>query len=180
MYSFQTWSLGYVSNWEATYDVFTFLHHSLQDPVDPCPSVTGNITQYQISFQTGSVVTTENNRCTAGKCSHTFEPPSNPPSSYDSVSVAAENVVGVGAARTCTTQTISECHYYIILVTGADGCRQDSPGEALHLVLDVISTYIQDYLAIVGSCIFCQPCQLSSKSINLYCHNILWINPSVE
>ena len=47
-------------------------------------------------------------RCTAGRCSHTFEPPSNPPSSYDSVSVAAENVVGVGAARTCTTQPISE------------------------------------------------------------------------
>ena len=87
------------------------LHHSLQDPVDPCPSVTGNITQYQISFQTGSVVFTENvniARCTAGRCSYTFEPPSNPPSSYGSVSVAAENVVGVGAARTCTTQTISE------------------------------------------------------------------------
>ena len=47
-------------------------------------------------------------RCTVGRCNHTFEPPSNPPSSYDSVSVAAENVVGVGAARTCTTQTISE------------------------------------------------------------------------
>ena len=46
--------------------------------------------------------------CTARRCSHTFEPPSNPPSSYDSVSVAAENVVGVGGARTCTTQTISE------------------------------------------------------------------------
>ena len=93
------------------------LHHSLQDPVDPCPSVTGNITQYQISFQTGSsVVVTEivnTVSCTAGKCSHTFEPPSNPPSSYDSVSVAAENVVGVGAARTCTAQPISELLYYI-------------------------------------------------------------------
>ena len=79
--------------------------------MDLCPGVTGNITQYQISFQTGSVVNTENvniTRCTARRCSHTFEPPSNPPSSYDSVSVAAENVVGVGAARTCTTQPISE------------------------------------------------------------------------
>ena len=46
--------------------------------------------------------------CTAGRCSHTFEPSSNSSSSYDNVSVAAENVVGVGAARTCTTQTISE------------------------------------------------------------------------
>ena len=55
--------------------------------------------QYWISFQTGYVVVTESvdsARCTAiaGRCSHTFEPPSNPPSSYDSVSVAAENVHG--------------------------------------------------------------------------------------
>ena len=87
-----------------------------QDPVDPdpagvCPGPRGNITQYQISFQSGTVVATQNvnlARCTAGRCSHTFEPPSKPPSSYDSVSVAAENVVGVGASRTCTTQTVSE------------------------------------------------------------------------
>ena len=76
-----------------------------------CLGPMGNITQYQISFQTGSVVATKNvniTRCTAGKCSHTFEPPSNPLSRYDSVSVAAENVVGVGAAKTCTAQTISK------------------------------------------------------------------------
>ena len=79
--------------------------------MDVCPDITGNITQYQISFKTGSVVATENvniGRCTAGRCSHTFELPSSPPSSYDSVSVAAENVVGVGPARTCTLQNISE------------------------------------------------------------------------
>ena len=79
--------------------------------MDPCPDLTGNITQYRTSIQTGSVVNTENvniARCTAGKCSHTFEPPSNPPSSYDSVSVAAENVVGVGPARNCTSQSISK------------------------------------------------------------------------
>ena len=80
--------------------------------MDPCPGVTGDITLYQIIFQNGSSVATKNvniAECTAGRCSHTFEPPSNPPSSYDSVSVAAENVVGVGAARTCTTQTICKC-----------------------------------------------------------------------
>ena len=55
-------------------------------------------------------------RCTAGRCSHTFEPPSNPPSSYDSVSVVAENVVGVGAARTCTAQTISELTLSFVMV----------------------------------------------------------------
>ena len=73
--------------------------------------MTGNITQYQISFQTGSVVATESvniAECTAVRCSHTFEPPSNPPSSYDSVSVAAENVVGVGAKRNLITQPICE------------------------------------------------------------------------
>ena len=86
------------------------------DPGEACPGPTGNITQYQISLQTGSVVVTENvniARCTVGRCSYTFEPPSNPPSSYDSVSVAAENVVGVGPATTCTTQPISECCYNI-------------------------------------------------------------------
>ena len=47
--------------------------------------------------------------CTAGNCSHTFNLSSDSvPSSYDSVSVAAENVVGVGATRTCPTQPISE------------------------------------------------------------------------
>ena len=89
---------------------------SLQDSVDPnprevCAGPSVDINQYKITFQSGSTVSTESvdiARCTAGRCSHTFEPPSNTPSSYDSVSVAAENVVGVGAARTCTTQTISE------------------------------------------------------------------------
>ena len=81
------------------------------DPVKACQGPKAVITQYQIGFQSGSVVNTENvdyARCIAGRCSHTFEPPLNPPLSYDSVSVAAENVVGVGTARTCTLQPISE------------------------------------------------------------------------
>ena len=50
--------------------------------------------------------------CTARNCRHTFNLRSNSvPSSYDSVTVAAENVVGVGAARTCTTQAISELKF---------------------------------------------------------------------
>ena len=90
---------------------------SLQNPVDPapgdiCPGPSGTVTQYQINFQTTSIINytfiVSTTMCAAGKCNHTFEPPSNFPSSYDRVSVAAENVVGVGAARTCTTQTISE------------------------------------------------------------------------
>ena len=83
------------------------------DPMDLCPGPSGSITQYQITFQSGSAVARESvniTNYTAGRCSHTFEPPSNPPSSYDSVFVAAENVVGVGAARTCATQSISELH----------------------------------------------------------------------
>ena len=80
------------------------------DPAGACPGPTGNITQYQISFQTGSMVTkiVPIGRCTAGMCNCSFVAPSNPPSSYDNVSVVAENVVGVGAARTCTPQNISE------------------------------------------------------------------------
>ena len=81
------------------------------DTRETCQRSRGDIIQYKISFETGSIVATESVssvRCTDGRCSHTFELPSNPPSSYDSVSVAAENVVGVGAARMCTTQTISE------------------------------------------------------------------------
>ena len=80
--------------------------------METCPGVT----QYQISFQTGSDVVTENvtiAECTAGRCRHIFEPSPDPlncciPSSYDNVSVAAESVAGVGTARTCTAQPISE------------------------------------------------------------------------
>ena len=93
---------------------------SLQDSVNPeeaCPGVIGDITHYQISFYTASFAATENiMRCTAERCSHTFEPLSNPPSSYDRVAVAAENVVGVGAAKTCTTQTISELQVLLMFL----------------------------------------------------------------
>ena len=83
----------------------------IKDPIDPgeaCPGPSGDITQYKISFQTGSFETVNIARCTARRCKHTFEPETNLPSSYGNVSVAAENVVGVGAARTCTAQPISE------------------------------------------------------------------------
>ena len=78
---------------------------------ETCPGQNGNITQYKISFQTGSLEKTENvniTSCTAGQCSYTFQPPSNLPSSYNRVSVAAGNEVGVGATRSCTTQPISK------------------------------------------------------------------------
>ena len=90
------------------------LHYiaSLQDPLDPCPGVTGDITKYRISFLTGSLVNIENvtvAECINGRCSHPFVPLSNSTSNYDSVSVAAMNVLGVGSAKTCTTQTICKC-----------------------------------------------------------------------
>ena len=58
------------------------------------------VTQYQISFQTGTILETENvsiAECTAGRCRHIFEPSPDPlncsiPSSYDNVSVAAERM----------------------------------------------------------------------------------------
>ena len=54
-------------------------------------------------------------RCENGRCSNAFQLAKNgsTPSSYYSVSVAAENVVGVGAARTCTTQPISELKFVL-------------------------------------------------------------------
>ena len=79
--------------------------------MEACQGPRGIITQYQTRFQSGSFVDAfivNITACTAGRCNHTFEPPSNPPSSYDSVSVAAENFVGVGPARNCAAQPISE------------------------------------------------------------------------
>ena len=81
------------------------------DRKEACLGPRGVITQYQISFQTATVVTTESvnlARCTAGKCRHTFKPPSNALLTYANVAVAAENRVGVGATRVCTEQTICE------------------------------------------------------------------------
>ena len=85
----------------------------MQSPVDPCSGVSEAITQYQISFQTVATENVNIARCTAGRCSHSFEPPSNPPSNYDSVSVAAENVVGVGVARTCTAKAVCKFNFIV-------------------------------------------------------------------
>ena len=75
--------------------------------------------QYKISFQTGLLIVPNDvniSECTDGRCSHTFDLLSDGvPSSYDSVSVAAENVVGVGPPRTCTTQPISELNIDMFL-----------------------------------------------------------------
>ena len=102
---------------------------SLQDSVDlgeACPSPSTNITQYLVFFQSVPVVHIEYmspSQCSTGSCKYTYWPASNllngsVPSSYDSVSVAAENVVGVGAARNCTMQTISELTLGYVTVPG--------------------------------------------------------------
>ena len=103
--------------------VFNLFYHfeicHFQDPVDPveaCHGLRGIITQYKIRFQSGNTDNVKIARCTAGRCNHTFKPPSNPPASYDNVSVAAENVVGMGPSRTCTAQAISEWQCYYVLV----------------------------------------------------------------
>ena len=89
-------------------------HLNPQNPRDPCPGVSGNITQYQISFLAENVTITESvSECVNGRCNLHIVPASNflngsVPLSYSRLAVAAENVVGVGAARTCTTQTIRE------------------------------------------------------------------------
>ena len=88
---------------------------NLVDPPESCHGLSGIIRWYQIMFQVGSFEMHKNvslNACTATKCSHTYNLWSESvPSSYDSVSVAAVNVVGVGAARTCTAQPISELKF---------------------------------------------------------------------
>ena len=85
------------------------------DPVKSCPGPSGSITEYQINIQIGSLVYFESvnaSMCINGLCIHTFEPAHpNHSLSYDSVSAAAKNVVGVGAARTCTAQPISKLNY---------------------------------------------------------------------
>ena len=95
--------------------LMTYLNLTLQNPLDPgeaCPGPTGEITHYQIKFQAGSFLDNVNvniSACRDGRCSHTFNPLiSSVPSSFERVSVAAVNVVGVGTARTCTAQPISE------------------------------------------------------------------------
>ena len=85
------------------------------DPQEACQGPRGVIRQYQIGYQITSFYVHENvntTTCRAERCSHTYNlrllNVEDVPPGYGSVSVAAENVVGFGAARTCTAQTISE------------------------------------------------------------------------
>ena len=95
---------------------------AFQDPenqAEACKGPRGRATQYHIRFQVGSIdVHTENvnnSACKTGRCSHSFDlqnvPSESIPSSYDRVSVAAENVEGEGAESLCTTQPISELNF---------------------------------------------------------------------
>ena len=75
-----------------------------------------------IRFQIGSFRETEyvnSSACRAERCSHTFNLlnvlSDSVFSSYVSVSVAAENVIGVGPARTCTIQTISQLNSIVLV-----------------------------------------------------------------
>ena len=86
------------------------------DSQEACQGPRGVTRQYQIRFQIGSFKVYESvntTACRAERCSHTYNllNVDSIPSSYDSVSVAAMNVVGVGPARTCTAQTISELQF---------------------------------------------------------------------
>ena len=88
------------------------------DPQEACQGPRGRIIGYQIKFQIGSLVDREKvniTACIAGRCNHSSNLLGDSvPSSYDRVSVAAESVVGVGAARNCTTQTVSELNLNIL------------------------------------------------------------------
>ena len=93
----------------------TFSLQNVVDPQEVCRGLSRVFMRYRIRFQIGLVETYVNvnpTACAAGKCSNIFNLPSDSVfSSYVSVSVAAENVIGVGPARTCTTQTISELKF---------------------------------------------------------------------
>ena len=99
-----------------------YLESSLQDADDPdpgeaCPGPRGNVTQYQIKFETDTSVErfiVNTTICKARTCNFTFEPPPDPPTSYDRVSVVAKNVVGTGDARNLTTQPISELSVFML------------------------------------------------------------------
>ena len=103
------------------YTVYLYLF--LQTSVDlqeACQGPRGVTRQYQIGYQIGPLKLYENvntTACTAERCSHTYNllNVDSVPSSYDSVSVAAVNVVGVGPARTCTAQTISELQFIMCI-----------------------------------------------------------------
>ena len=135
----------------------------IKNPVDSgevCPGPSGNITQYQISFQTGSFETVNIARCTAQRCKHTFEPAPNPPSSYDNVSVAAKNVVGVGAARTCTMQPISELYL--------------SPSCCKNICTSTVCLF---YVLIIYCC-YCVLLNTNHKRIEWWLNlTIVWVTP---
>jgi len=77
---------------------------------------------YQISFQTGYVVDTENVNVTVAQLESPATPLSHPqilPQAMTVVSVAAENVVGVGAARTYSSVSVltsSQCCITYLLI----------------------------------------------------------------
>lgn len=100
-----------------------------------CPGPRGHTTQYQVTLQFMSfAVTAENvniSACRSEICSHTYNFLIAPSGSVlSSVSVAAENVVGVGPARTCTAQPISE----LTLSLTAISCN----GEQHHVTSPVL------------------------------------------
>ena len=87
------------------------------DPREVCPAPRGVITHYLIRYRarslSGSFVVPESvdiSQCNGRMCRHLFEPDMNRPILYDSVSVAGENMVGMGPERICTARTISKLH----------------------------------------------------------------------
>lgn len=99
------------------------------DPGEVCSAPRGVITHYLIKYRarslSGPFVVAESvdiSQCNARTCRHPFEPDMNRRILYDSVSVAGYNIVGVGAERICTAQTISKLndefkHYCMLHVT---------------------------------------------------------------
>ena len=80
-----------------------------------CPGSNGDITQYKINFCPRSYVNVNLTAGTVERCGHTFNLSNDNITSRYDVSVAAENLVGVGTAKACATLPISEFNYANLL-----------------------------------------------------------------
>ncbi len=84
----------------------------VQSPGAIVPGITRDLSSYKVTFvpDTGvpMVVAVDLSVCSAGMCQYQLQIEGSPPPSYSSLTVAGMNTIGIGAARVCTSQTISK------------------------------------------------------------------------
>ncbi len=84
----------------------------VQSPGAIAPGITGDLSSYEVTFvpDTGvpMVVAVDLSVCSAGVCQYKLQIDGSPPSSFSFGTVSGMNTIGIGAARVCTSQTISK------------------------------------------------------------------------